>query len=130
MPGPGHRFRGASRSIRLAIGFSSLLPLPKRGRPSRSGASAVQQQPRPGHGGLAGGLEPVRLLVEGRQLVLEAGRDDRWLVSDLDPRRPSITAELNQSKEHAKGLQFIAIQSSPEEQAFAGFWMMRDIATL
>ena len=26
------------------------------------------------------------------------------------------------------GLQFIAIQSSPEEQSFAGFWMMRDIA--
>ena len=29
-----------------------------------------------------------------------------------------------------KGLQVIAIQASPQEQAFAGFWMMRDISTL
>ena len=35
--------------------------------------------------GWLGGLEPVRLMVEGRQLILEAGQDDRWLVSDLDP---------------------------------------------
>ena len=115
------------------IGFSGLLPLPEaleddQGVPglrlfSNSRALAMA--------GWLGGLEPVRLLVEGRQLVLEAGQDDRWLVSDLDPSAAaSITAELDRSKEHAKGLQFIAIQSSPEEQAFAGFWMMRDIATL
>ena len=113
--------------------FSGLLPLP---------AGLDSNQPVPGlrlfsnsralaMAGWLGGLEPVRLLVEGRQLVLEAGQDDRWLVSDLDSAAAeAIAGDLSQSKELGKGLQFIAIQASPEEQAFAGFWMMRDIATL
>ena len=29
------------------------------------------------------GLEPVRLEISGQQLVLEAGLEDRWLLSDL-----------------------------------------------
>ena len=115
------------------MGFSDLLPLPE---------GVDDNQPVPGlrlfsssralaMAGWLGGLEPVRLLVEGRQLVLEAGQDDRWLVSDLDDRAAqAITAALAESKEIGKGLQFIAIQTSPDEQSFAGFWMMRDIATL
>ena len=113
--------------------FSGLLPPP---------AGLDSDQPVPGlrlfsnsralaMAGWLGGLEPVRLLVDGRQLVLEAGQDDRWLVSDLDSAAAeAIAGDLAQSKELGKGLQFIAIQASPEEQAFAGFWMMRDIATL
>ena len=115
------------------MGFSGLLPLPE---------GVDDNQPVPGlrlfsssralaMAGWLGGLEPVRLLVEGRQLVLEAGQDDRWLVSDLDAQAAeAITAALAESKSIGKGLQFIAIQTSPEEQSFAGFWMMRDIATL
>ena len=113
--------------------FSGLLPLP---------AGLVIDQAVPGlrlfsnsralaMAGWLGGLEPVRLLVDGRQLVLEAGQDDRWLVSDLDAAAAdAIAGDLARSKELGKGLQFIAIQTNPEEQAFAGFWMMRDIATL
>ena len=115
------------------MGFSGLLPLPD---------TVEDNQPVPGlrlfsssralaMAGWLGGLEPVRLLVEGRQLVLEAGQDDRWLVSDLDAKAAeAISNALSESKEIGKGLQFIAIQTSPDEQAFAGFWMMRDIATL
>ena len=115
------------------MSFSGLLPLPD---------GVEDDQPVPGlrlfsssralaMAGWLGGLEPVRLLVEGRQLVLEAGQDDRWLVSDLDAKAAeAISNALAESKDVGKGLQFIAIQASPEEQAFAGFWMMRDIATL
>ena len=115
------------------MGFSGLLPLPD---------GVEDDQPVPGlrlfsssralaMAGWLGGLEPVRLLVEGRQLVLEAGQDDRWLVSDLDAKAAeAISNALAESKDIGKGLQFIAIQASPQEQAFAGFWMMRDIATL
>jgi hypothetical protein len=68
------------------------------------------------------------LLVEGRQLILEAGQDDRWLVSDLDDKAAkNVASALETSQTSVRGLQFIAIQASPEEQAFAGFWMMRDI---
>ena len=78
--------------------------------------------------GWLGGLEPVRLMVEGRQLVMEAGQDDRWLVSDLDAASADeVAAAIEASRESVSGLQFIAIQASPEEQSFAGFWMLRDI---
>ena len=30
------------------------------------------------------GLEPVRLIIENNQLLLEAGKEDRWLVTDMN----------------------------------------------
>ena len=87
---------------------------------SRSRALAVA--------GWLGGLEPVRLMLDDRQLVLEAGQDDRWLVSDLDPTAAvDVNAALNRALEQSQGLQFIAVQTNPEAQSFAGFWMMRDV---
>ena len=115
------------------MGFSGLLPLPDGLDDEQTvpGLRLFSSSRALAMAGWLGGLEPVRLLVEGRQLVLEAGQDDRWLVSDLDAQAAeAITAALAESKQIGKGLQFIAIQASPEEQAFAGFWMMRDIATL
>ena len=64
--------------------------------------------------GLLGGIEPVRLRVSGTQLLLEAGQDDCWLVSDLSSEEAThVSALLTQASEHADGLQFIAVQTSP-----------------
>jgi hypothetical protein len=74
------------------------------------------------------GLEPVRLEVCGRQLILEAGLEDRWLLSDLgsdDAERTS--AELSASRQQVGGLQFLAVQANPSAQRFTGFWMLRDL---
>jgi hypothetical protein len=113
------------------VGFSGLIPMP----PDLASDAAVpglrlfSRSRALAMAGWLGGLEPVRLLVEERQLLLEAGQDDRWLVSDLEAGAArEIEAALSESSEQMHGLQFIAIQSSPEEQSFAGFWMMRDIA--
>ncbi len=51
-------------------------------------------------------LEPVKLTLRKNQLILEASEDDNWLVT---------------------GYQFIAIQSTPYIEQFAGFWILRDI---
>ena len=111
---------GFSGLIPMPPDLSSEAPVPGLRLFSRSRALAMA--------GWLGGLEPVRLLVEERQLLLEAGQDDRWLVSDLESEAAdAIETALRESSEHMHGLQFIAIQSSPEEQSFAGFWMMRDI---
>ncbi len=73
------------------------------------------------------GLEPVKLVVEEKQLLLEAGQEDRWLVTDMsDSTASEASLKFANSRDQADGLQFIAIQSSPEEQKFAGFWMLRD----
>ncbi len=78
--------------------------------------------------GWLGGLEPVKLLVEGNQLLLEAGQDDRWLVTDMT-KEASKEAEqaLINSREKAGGIQFISVQTTPEEEKFAGFWMLREM---
>lgn len=112
------------------IDFAGLTPLPSE----LDGATAV-----PGirlFGGtralaIAGwiaGLEPVRLEVSGRQLVLEAGLEDRWLLSDLsDNDAPQAADALQSAREQAAGLQFLAVQASPSDQRFTGFWMLRDL---
>ena len=51
-------------------------------------------------------------------MVLEAGQDDRWLVSDLDPTAAvGVNAALNRALEQSQGLQFIAVQTNPEAQS-------------
>ena len=34
---------------------------------------------------------------------------------------------FQESKSKIGGLQFIAVQATPEEQRFAGFWMLKDL---
>ena len=112
------------------MGFSGLVPLPD-GIPDDApipGLRLFSSTRALAVAGWLGGLEPVQMTVEGRQLLLEAGQDDRWLVSDLDERSTEeITTALELSRNTMRGLQFIAVQTSPDEQSFAGFWMLRDI---
>ncbi len=75
-----------------------------------------------------GGLEPLRLVVEKNQLVLEAGQEDRWLVTDMNKDyAEKVKLSLFNAKKDADGIQFIAIQSSPEIEKFTGFWMLKDV---
>jgi hypothetical protein len=83
--------------------------------------------PPPAAGWLAG-LEPVRLEIEGDQLVLEAGLDDRWRLARLEAAEASAAQiAFAAAREQAGGLQFIAVQSDPDQPRFEGFWMLRDL---
>ncbi len=78
--------------------------------------------------GWLGGLEPVRMLVENNQLLLEAGQDDRWLVTEMDADTTNAAQEaLIRAREDGRGLQFISVQATPDDQRFEGFWMLRDL---
>ena len=75
-----------------------------------------------------GGLEPVRLRIEENQLLLEAGQSDRWLVTDINQDAiQAVKESFENSKREADGIQFISIQSSLDDVAFAGFWMLKDL---
>jgi hypothetical protein len=78
--------------------------------------------------GWLGGLEPVRLEIEGRQLVLEAGMEDRWLLGTL-PEAEADAARLTfaLTREQTGGLQFLAVQAKDSDQRFEGFWLLRDL---
>ena len=78
--------------------------------------------------GWIAGLEPVRLEVSGAQLVLEAGLEDRWLLGNLDPEEAAAaSAAFHASRQQAAGLQFLAVQSQPDQPGFDGFWILRDL---
>jgi hypothetical protein len=78
--------------------------------------------------GWLAGLEPVRLEVSGQQLILEAGLEDRWLLGQLDPEEADAAAAAFQAaRVQSGGVQFLAVQSSPDQPGFDGFWILRDL---
>ena len=78
--------------------------------------------------GWLAGLEPVRLEISGQQLVLEAGLEDRWLLSDLPADEAGgAAAALTAARQQAGGLQFLAVQAREDDQRFEGFWLLRDL---
>ena len=73
-------------------------------------------------------LEPVKLLIEKNQLILEASEDNKWLVTDLQEKdAKGINDKFMQTKKDSYGYQFISIQSTPFVEKFAGFWILKDI---
>ena len=78
-----------------------------------------------------GGLEPAKLVIEGNQIILEAGQSDRWLVTDVkDEAKNAIKNNFLNTKKHSDGLQFISVQKSPEQNSLVGFWILRDIGEI
>ena len=113
-----------------STGFAALVPPP---------AGVEENAPVPGirlfsrHRALAiagwlAGLEPVRFEMDGRQLVLEAGLEDRWLMSELDvDEANAAAAAFATARERAGGLQFLAVQRDERSEQLEGFWMLRDL---
>ena len=113
-----------------SIDFAGLTPLPPELDPTTAvpGIRLFGGNRALAIAGWVAGLEPVRLEVDGRQLVLEAALDDRWLLSDLSGEdAPQAAAALQAARQQAGGLQFLAVQASPSDQRFTGFWMLRDL---
>tara|TARA_B100001741_G_C16317981_1_gene489088 strand:+ start:39 stop:638 length:600 start_codon:yes stop_codon:yes gene_type:complete len=109
--------------------FSGLVPLPDTEPEAMvPGVRLFSSSRALALAGWLSGLEPVRLEVCGQQLVLEAGLEDRWLVSDLqNSEADSARDALSAARQEAGGLQFLAVQSGPEATEFAGFWLLRDL---
>ncbi len=73
-------------------------------------------------------LEPIKLVINKNQLILEASENDKWLVTDLPEKDAKIlNTKFLENKKNSFGYQFISIQSTPYIEKFAGFWILRDI---
>ncbi len=111
-------------------GFASLVPLPPGLEPEATvpGIRLFGAGRALAIAGWISGLEPVRLEVDGTQLVLEAGLEDRWLLGSLDQDEARAASQAFRSaREQAGGLQFLAVQASDSDQHFEGFWLLRDL---
>lgn len=61
------------------------------------------------------------------QLKLETGLSDSWILLNLT-NRPTVEEgkQFEAAKQQANGVHFLAVQSSPDSESFAGFWLMKD----
>ncbi|MEL6458432.1 MAG: Tab2/Atab2 family RNA-binding protein [Cyanobacteria bacterium J06641_2] len=81
--------------------------------------------------GWMSGLELAWLKFDNRKqgrLLLETGATESWILANI--KNPQMQIEANnfeQAKNNANGVHFIGIQSDPNAEAFAGFWLLREI---
>jgi hypothetical protein len=82
------------------------------------------------------GVDPVfikfeRLLGDRTQMQLEASADARWVLANLQaPKDKNAIAQgatFEQAKQNSQGFHFLAVQNKPEEEHFAGFWMLKEV---
>ena len=74
------------------------------------------------------GLELVCLRIEGgsRPTVnLETGMSDSWIWANITNAQTLAEAKGFEDAKKAHGVHFVAVQSSPESDSFAGFWLLK-----
>jgi RNA-binding protein Tab2/Atab2 len=57
-------------------------------------------------------------------LLLETGASESWIIARLEGATQQGAARFEATKQQAKGVHFIAIQSNPDSEEFAGFWLL------
>lgn len=61
------------------------------------------------------------------RLRLETGSSDSWILADMTNKQTLSEAKgFEESKKKAQGVHFLAVQSSPDSESFAGFWLLKD----
>ncbi|MBE9116830.1 Tab2/Atab2 family RNA-binding protein [Lusitaniella coriacea LEGE 07157] len=62
------------------------------------------------------------------RIRLETGVSDSWILANLTNEQTIAEAKgFEQAKDKANKVHFLALQSSPEAQSFAGFWLMAEV---
>lgn len=81
--------------------------------------------------GWMSGLELAFLKFEtsqGARLILETGATESWILANI--KNPSTLAEakgFEEAKQQANGVHFIGVQSDPQAESFAGFWLLQEV---
>jgi hypothetical protein len=60
---------------------------------------------------------------------LETGASDSWIVANVTDKNSEKEAQgFEVAKKNAQNIHFLAIQESPDSEAFAGFWLLQETA--
>lgn len=73
-------------------------------------------------------LDAIQFQTSTSQLVLATGVSEAWILAQ--PNDDSTRSEaqgFEQLKKKAGGLHFMAVQSDPNSESFAGFWLMQEL---
>jgi len=66
--------------------------------------------------------------TQGTRLILETGATESWIVANI--KSPQLLAEakgFEEAKQKANGVHFISVQSDPQAESFAGFWLLQEV---
>ncbi len=65
---------------------------------------------------------------QGARLVLETGATESWILANIKNAKTLAEAKgFEEAKQKANGVHFIAVQSNPQEESFAGFWLLQEV---
>jgi hypothetical protein len=80
--------------------------------------------------GWMSGLELAFLKLESCspvRLLLATGASDRWIIANLkDPQMVAEAQEFEAAKQQVQQVHFLAVQSDPQTESFAGFWLLQE----
>jgi hypothetical protein len=66
-------------------------------------------------------------LRDRSKLRLETGASDSWILANLtNPQTIAEAKGFAEAKTKANNVHFLAIQSTPEAESFAGFWLLKE----
>mmetsp|Transcript_28298 Transcript_28298/g.91249 ORF Transcript_28298/g.91249 Transcript_28298/m.91249 type:complete len:362 (+) Transcript_28298:664-1749(+) len=94
-----------------------------------SGVALLSRRSEPLSMGLAQlEMAAIRADVNTRQLVLDVGLDESFLLAKLDDVQRDEAAAFEKSKAELNGLHFIVVQRPDDDEVEpAGFWLLRDV---
>ncbi|MEB3356660.1 MAG: Tab2/Atab2 family RNA-binding protein [Synechococcales bacterium] len=62
------------------------------------------------------------------RLLLETGANEAWILATLTAADLQQAAQaFEAAKQQAQNVHFLAVQSSPEAETFAGFWLLKEL---
>ncbi|MFB2898440.1 Tab2/Atab2 family RNA-binding protein [Aerosakkonemataceae cyanobacterium BLCC-F50] len=80
------------------------------------------------------GLELASMKFESpplANLLLETGVNDSWILANIKDSRTIAEAQgFEDAKQKANGVHFLAVQSDPQAESFAGFWLLQDVSPI
>lgn len=114
------------------IGFGEAFPLEMIGlAPQTKIPGVIIYSPRSVPlAGWMSGLELAFLKFSDRpvpRLLLETGASDSWIVGNIKPQILIEAQSFEETKQKASGVHFLAVQSAPQTESFAGFWLLQEL---
>jgi hypothetical protein len=77
------------------------------------------------------GLELAFLKADGvppDRLLLETGATESWILANRLNKETQVEAKNFQlTKQQAQNVHFIAVQTDPNSESFAGFWLLQEL---
>jgi hypothetical protein len=72
-------------------------------------------------------LSHLKADLKRRELVMETGLSTRYLTAKLTDEQRIEAQAFEAGKARLKGLHFVGVQKTPEDDEVAGFWLVREV---